>query len=187
MFSVVPSRFDESSVPFSEPEAYVKTLAAAKAGEVSEAHPDRWVIGADTIVVIDGDLLEKPRSKGEAREMIRRLSGRWHRVFTGFCVCRVAEKRFFSGAAVTRVEFKALSQEQIEWYIQTPEPFDKAGGYAIQGRGTLLVKRVVGSYTNVVGLPVCEVMDLLTRENIISLDQLDNGSGCVVRSGPEPR
>jgi len=174
-FSVVPSQFDESSVAFSEPETYVTTLAEAKAGEVSEVYPDSWVLGADTIVVIDGDLLEKPRSANEAHDMLRRLSGRWHRVFTGYCVCCIGKKGLFSGALSTRVEFNALSHEQIEWYIQTGEPFDKAGGYAIQGRGTLLVKNVIGSYTNVVGLPVCEVMDLLMRENIISLDQLDNG------------
>ena len=166
-FSVIPADFDENDVAFSDPETYVKTLAEAKAGEVSRKHPESWVIGADTIVMIDGKLLEKPVSVQDARNMMNLLSGKWHTVFTGFCARRHAPRRLFSATAATRVRFKTLSRQEVEWYIHTEEPFDKAGGYAIQGLGTRLVREIKGSYTNVVGLPVCEVMDRLTREDVV--------------------
>ena len=171
-FSVVPGNFDEGEVAFSDPETYVKTLAEAKAGNISKKYPESWIIGADTIVFIDGKALQKPESKDRAREMLISLSGKWHQVFTGFCVRSFLKNFFFSETVVTGVKFKELSDDQIEWYINTSEPFDKAGGYAIQGLGTILVESVNGSYTNVVGLPVCEVMGCLIRENIIDIKHL---------------
>lgn len=170
-FSVIPSGFDESSVSLSSPEIYVKTLAEAKAGEVAEKYPHSWVIAADTIVWIDNEILGKPAAKAEARAMLKRLSGRIHKVFTGYCVCCKAEKRQFSETLITQVLFKELSEEEIEWYIHTKEPFDKAGAYAIQGLGTFLVKSIKGSYTNVVGLPVCEVIEILIREGLVCLSE----------------
>lgn len=168
-FSVIPSGFDESSVSVSSPEVYVKILAEAKAGEVAEKYPHSWVIAADTVVRIDDIVLGKPGTKAEARAMLKRLSGRIHQVFTGYCICCKAENRKFSETLITQVLFKELSEEEIEWYIHTEEPFDKAGAYAIQGLGTFLVKSISGSYTNVVGLPVCEVMEFLIREGVICL------------------
>lgn len=168
-FSVIPSSVDESRVTPGSPQHYVQELAELKAEDISARYPDSWVIGADTIVVIDGAILGKPGSRDEAREMLNRLSGRTHQVYTGYCICCRSRQRKFSETICTDVCFKTLSREEIEWYIRTPEPFDKAGAYAIQGLGTFLVKSVSGSYTNVVGLPVCEVLEFLLKEKIIGL------------------
>ena len=170
-FSVIISDFEESSVPISTPDLYVRTLAESKAFDISEKHPENWVIGADTVVVIDGLILGKPVSEADARSMLEQLSGKTHQVFTGYCICCKAKAHIFSETVKTDVVFKTLSHAEIEWYIQTGEPFDKAGAYAIQGLGTFLVKRIKGSYTNVVGLPICEVMDFLIKEGIIVRNQ----------------
>jgi septum formation protein len=166
-FSVIPSDFDESTVAMSDPDSYVIALAESKALDISEKHPASWVIGADTIVLIDRKILGKPGSQEEARDMLQRLSGKTHQVLTGYCICCKMKNRFFSETVKTDVRFKKLSDAEIEWYIQTDEPFDKAGAYAIQGLGTCLVKSINGSYTNVVGLPVCEVIEYLTKEGAI--------------------
>jgi septum formation protein len=167
--TVVPSRLDEHTIPVSTPEKYVKVLAEAKAGDVSIRYPESWVIGADTIVLIDGTILGKPKSYIDARQMLQRLSGKTHQVLTGYAVCCRRKNRRFSETVKTDVRFKSLSEAEIEWYINTEEPFDKAGAYAIQGIGTFLVKSINGSYTNVVGLPVCEVIEFLLKEGVIRL------------------
>jgi septum formation protein len=169
-FSVIPSSFNENSVTMTAPEPYARILAESKARVVSEIYPDQWVIGADTIVLIDNKVLGKPGSNGEAREMLLRLSGKTHQVLTGYCVCCKSRNRFFSETVTTDVRFKDLSSAEIEWYIQTGEPFDKAGSYAIQGLGTFIVKRINGSYTNVVGLPVCEIVEILINEGVVALN-----------------
>ena len=166
-FSVIPSSFDESTVSLSSPEAYVKVLAEKKADEVSEKYPESWVVGADTIVLIDGIILGKPGSRNDARDMLKSLAGQTHQVLTGYCICCKIKKRCFSETIRTDVLFKDLSDEEIEWYIHTKEPFDKAGAYAIQGLGTFLVKSINGSYTNVVGLPVCEVIEFFIKEGVL--------------------
>ncbi|MCP4369859.1 MAG: septum formation inhibitor Maf [Deltaproteobacteria bacterium] len=168
-FAVIPSNFDEKSVTLSTPENYVKVLAEAKAADISKAYPESWVIGADTIVVIDGIILGKPDSKEQARSMLKRLSGKIHHVYTGYCICCRAKEKSFSNTVKTDVLFKNLADNEIEWYINTSEPFDKAGAYAIQGLGTFIVKSIKGSYTNVVGLPVCEVIEFLIEEGITGL------------------
>ncbi|MGD9046368.1 MAG: nucleoside triphosphate pyrophosphatase [Desulfobacterales bacterium] len=169
-FSIIPSDFDESSVRMSDPESYVQTLAKAKAIDISEKYADSWVLGADTIVLIDASILGKPGSKEEARFMLKRLSGKMHQVITGYCLCRKVKKDIISGTVKTNVQFKTLRDAEIEWYIQTGEPFDKAGAYAIQGIGAFLVKSIDGSYTNVVGLPVCEVIEHLISEGVVELN-----------------
>jgi septum formation protein len=169
-FSVIPSNFEESTVAMSDPNSYVTALAESKALDISQKHPASWVIGADTVVLIDGIILGKPTSRGEARDMLQRLSGKTHQVVTGYCICCKKTSRFFSETVRTDVQFKKLSAAEIEWYIHTDEPFDKAGAYAIQGIGTFLVKSINGSYTNVVGLPVCEIIDFLIKENVLLLD-----------------
>jgi len=166
-FTVIPSKVDENSVILSAPDTYVKSLAEAKAGDVSNRYPDSWVIGADTIVFVDGTILGKPASVDEARAMLKRLSAKTHQVLTGYCICRKTDGRFISECVTTDVSFKKLSATEIDWYIQSGEPFDKAGAYAIQGIGTFLVKRINGSYTNVVGLPVCEVLEYLIKEGVV--------------------
>ena len=174
-FSVIPSGIDEGAIAMASPDAHlrcpeshVRLLAEAKAMDVSNAYPDSWVIGADTIVTIDGSILEKPDSPRQARSMLQQLSGCTHQVFTGYCICCRSRKRSFAETVVTDVTFKQLTDDEIRWYTHTREPYDKAGGYGIQGLGTFLVKSVNGSYTNVVGLPVCEVIAFLTKENILN-------------------
>ncbi|MGD9204879.1 MAG: Maf family protein [Desulfobacterales bacterium] len=169
-FSVIPSAVDEQKLAMSDPDEYVRALAESKARDISEKHPDSWIIGADTIVLIEQQILGKPDSTDVARNMLRHLSGKMHQVYTGYCICCKKEKRLFSDVVKTDVYFKELSDREIEWYIQTGEPFDKAGGYGIQGIGAFLVERINGSYTNVVGLPVCEVMSFLIGEGVIVLD-----------------
>jgi septum formation protein len=169
-FSIIPSAFDESSLTMSDPESHVKALAKSKAIDISRKHPDSWVLGADTIVRIEDRILGKPGSKDEARSMLKQLSGKTHQVITGYCLCCHTKNKFISETVKTDVRFKTLRDTEIEWYIQTGESFDKAGAYAIQGVGTFLVKSINGSYTNVVGLPICEVMELLINEGVVELN-----------------
>jgi len=166
-FKVIPGDFDEDSIPLDEPKAYAKVLAREKATQIAAQYPDTWIIGADTIVCIDDAVLGKPSSRQNARSMLRQLSGRIHQVVTGYALVHQSKQRLITDAVRTDVRFKALAEAEIEWYIHTSEPFDKAGGYAIQGLGSFLVKAVSGSYTNVVGLPVCEVIELLYSEGVI--------------------
>jgi len=167
IFEVIPSAFDESSIPLGEPVGYARFQAEAKANDLASRYPEAWVIGADTIVVIAGDILGKPSSTADARAMLRQLSGQTHQVMTGYAIYNRSRDFQFSDTVVTDVEFKKLADPEIDWYVQTGEPFDKAGAYAIQGIGTFLVRRINGSYTNVVGLPVCEVVEKLLTEGVI--------------------
>ncbi|NVM23438.1 MAG: septum formation inhibitor Maf [Desulfobacterales bacterium] len=166
-FSVIPSTVDENSVPVGPIEDHVRMLAETKAMEVAERYPAACVIGADTLVLIGDSVLGKPDTETEARRMLEELSGKTHRVLTGYCICCTAGERLFSETVETKVTFKTLNEREIDWYLSTDEPFDKAGAYAVQGLGSFLVKRIEGSYTNVVGLPVCEVMEYLLREGIV--------------------
>jgi len=168
-FSVIPSCTDEMQQPGEAPRKYVERLSRDKALDVAQHHKNAWIIGADTIVVVDNTLLEKPDSMDHAREMLQQLSNRTHTVFTGFTICGPGENPIITRHVTTEVEFKELSPAEIEWYISTKEPFDKAGAYAIQGLGTFLVKGIHGSYTNVVGLPVCEVIEVLIQEKVVNL------------------
>jgi septum formation protein len=168
---VHPSGIDESSFSETEPADTVLALARAKTLDVAARYPTRWVLGADTVVNVDDRILGKPATSGDARAMLTRLSGKTHQVFTGFCICRQDQNRFFSDTVVTDVTFKTLSEAEIDWYIRSGEPFDKAGAYAIQGIGTFLVRSINGSYTNVVGLPVCEVIEILIREGVMALEE----------------
>ena len=168
-FSVIPSSIDEAKTPLCSPDTYVRILSEAKADDISKKYPEKWVIGADTIVLKNNDILGKPRSRDEARTMLKQLSGQVHQVLTGYAVCCKAKNKMFSETIKTDVQFKNLTHDEIEWYVHTTEPFDKAGSYAIQGLGTFLVQSINGSYTNVVGLPVCEVIEFLIREGVIDI------------------
>jgi septum formation protein len=173
-FSVMPSNIDETKIPLSSPETYVRHLSEAKADSISQQYPDKWVIGADTIVLNNGEILGKPQSEDDARTMLKQLSGQTHQVLTGYAVVCKAKNRKFSETIKTDVLFKYLTDEEIQWYIQTKEPFGKAGSYAIQGIGSFLVKSICGSYTNVVGLPVCEVIEFLIKEEIIHMSKTES-------------
>jgi septum formation protein len=161
-FEVIPSQIEEDEVPGETPREHVLRLSRAKAIAVgSNEVEDCWVLGADTIVCIDGEILGKPGSEKEAWGMLRKLSGREHKVVTGFFVYNPERGRSVEDAVESLVHVKELCDREIEGYIRTGEPFDKAGGYAVQGIGMFMVERIIGSHTNVIGLPVCEVVSVL--------------------------
>lgn len=147
----------------SAPEEAVRVIAYRKAEKVRLRNPDRWILGADTIVLVEGEVLGKPASEDDSRSALRRLSGRLHQVITGFCVLAPSGEKVHSESVTTDVRVAPLSRGEIEAYIATGEPFGKAGSYAVQGIGAFLVEGVSGSYTNVVGLPLFEVIRALRR------------------------
>ena len=136
-------------------------LAEKKARRVFTQSRGNWVLGADTMVVLDDAVLGKPESREEACSMLLRLSGREHRVLTGFCLIDAAGQTAHAEAVVTRVKMKGLTEEEIRAYVASGEPYGKAGSYAIQGLGTFMVESISGSYTNVVGLPLCALVKAL--------------------------
>lgn len=170
-FQVVPSTADETLLENETPETHVKRLSSDKAMEVARRpeQSGRWFIGSDTVVVRDGIILGKPRDAAEATAMLTSLSGRSHRVISGYAIHDRKEDRTLSAAIATRVFFKELTIREIEGYIATGEPFDKAGSYAIQGIGSFMVPKIEGSYTNVVGLPLCEVIAALEELDAVEL------------------
>jgi len=159
-FIARPANVDETILEGESPESYVKRVAEEKVTAV-EAGPDDIVLGADTVVVIDGQILGKPRDPADSRRMLETLSGREHMVLTGICLRRATET--ILDVAETRVWFLALNQRELQEYVATGEPMDKAGAYAIQGLASKFVRRIEGSYTNVVGLPVELVHQYLRR------------------------
>ena len=170
-FEVVPSRVREDFVQKESPQEHVIRLAKAKTIDVATGYPDRWVIAADTVVYIDGSILGKPKNQEEAIEMLRHLSGQEHWVLTGFSVCHLEKKKGDKEAVQTAVRVKSLTRSEMEWYVKTGEPFDKAGGYAIQGIGSFMIESIRGSYTNVVGLPLCELIQMLNRLGAITISK----------------
>ncbi len=161
-FEVVPSDFDEKSMNFSKiPPTHVIQASIAKACAVEKNCPDAIVIAADTIVVVDGKILGKPRDKKEAFKMLKLLSGRAHYVYTGLTVTRRSPQFLCSQFERTEVRFAQLSDETIRKYIATGEPMDKAGAYAIQGKGSVFVEGITGCYFNVVGLPLHRLSKML--------------------------
>jgi septum formation protein len=161
-FVVVPSEIEERMEGSPSVES-VARLAVAKARAVAERVGEGVVLGADTVVVIDGVALGKPMGAEDARAMLRRLRGRVHEVITGVAVMEARTVRTESTAVVTRVAMADVGDDVIEAYVASGEPFDKAGGYAIQGGGAALVLGFVGSYSNVVGLPLAATAALLRR------------------------
>lgn len=167
-FEVLVSDADESSISTECPsELYVQELALLKAAAAAKKAgftKDAVVISADTVVVLDGEILGKPEDKDDAKRMLQMLSGREHDVITGICVLRLKDAFSVCDSVVTRVKFKALSSELIDLYIDTKEPLDKAGAYGIQGKGALLCEKIDGDYFNVVGLPVSKLCDILRND-----------------------
>jgi septum formation protein len=146
------------------------TLAHMKANDVSKKIKDKAVIiAADTIVVIKNRIIGKPSSKEDAAKMLKLLSGKTHRVITGLCVLKVPEYRESTFYVETTVTMAKMTARDIEWYVKTGEPLDKAGAYGIQGLGGLFIKKISGSYTNVVGLPVPELIATLRKLGVIEL------------------
>lgn len=159
---------DETPRPGELPEPFVLRLAEAKARAVADLEPTSWVVAADTVVDVAGDILGKPVDEAEAMAMLRRLNGQWHEVWTGFCIGRAQDNVWDLRAVKTAVKFAAFSDEVLAAYLATGEPLDKAGAYGIQGRGGFLVERIDGSWSNVVGLPLAEVVAELLRLGVVS-------------------
>lgn len=170
-FEVIPADVPEMPLKGVNPAEETVRIALEKGKWVAGRNPDgRWILAADTIVIIDNAVLGKPGDEAEARSMLKSLSGRWHKVITGWCVINhaagVVEK---SGSVESRVFIKKLDDGHIDAYVSSGEPMDKAGSYAVQGIGAFMVERIEGSYTNVVGLPMCEVIDALEDVGAIRL------------------
>lgn len=158
---VMPADIDESAFPDEAPAPHCERLARGKAARLATLHPDALVIAADTIVVVDGDIVGKPANEVEAFEMLRRLSGRQHLVNTAVAVAY--RGRLESLVEEVEVEFRALEDEEIARYIETGEPMDKAGAYGIQGYGATIVRRIKGDYFAVMGLSLVRLVELLRR------------------------
>ena len=163
-FSVRSPDVDESLVPGEAPQDYVLRVAMDKAAVGALGSPGAVVIAADTTVAVDGQILAKPIDADDARRMLNLLIGRAHQVHTAVVVRRGEQS--WSEVVTTVVEMDAVSSEWIEWYVSTGEPMDKAGGYAVQGLGAVLVTAVRGSMTNVIGLPVTQTCSLLSAAGI---------------------
>lgn len=162
-FTVQPAGVDESPRTGEPPRQYVERIAHAKAHAVAGKYqvPGTWILGADTTVVLDGELLGKPTGHDDAVRMLRKLSGAVHEVLTG--VILVAADRDEREVVCSRVRFRPLSADEIEWYVASGEPEGKAGAYAIQGRAARFIDYLEGSWSNVVGLPVATVYQMLKR------------------------
>ena len=165
-FTVIPAEVTEQDDPDSDPREMVSHNAALKADWVAVRHPEATVIGADTTVFVDRTVLNKPRDAADARAMLRRLSGRSHTVFTGLAVRRLSDGLKLDQGVASEVTFKTLDAATIELYLGRVHTLDKAGGYAIQEQTDLIVAGYTGSLTNIVGLPVEEMKQLLTRAGL---------------------
>ena len=174
-FDVIPGSIDEAFRPSETPREHVLRLSEEKALFVARCHPDAWVLGADTIVVIAGEVLGKPGSPAEAKGMLEKLSGREHEVFTGFSIVRQDRGSRIREVVGSSVLFREIADDEMAWYTGTEEPYDKAGGYAVQGMGGGFIREICGSCTNVMGLPLCEVVEALKRVAAIGFSGDDHG------------
>lgn len=163
-FSVVTSDIDERILENEDPIQLVLRLALEKCMSVAQNNKSDLVIGADTVVVLDGEVLGKPKNEEEAFYMLSRLSNRQHQVITGISIVNLENEKKIVDYAISNVKFKKLTEQDIKDYINTKECLDKAGSYGIQGYGALLVEEIKGDYFNIVGLPISKLSDIL-KEN----------------------
>lgn len=174
-FEVMPSGIDEAFRRGEGPREHALRLSEEKALAVARIHTDCWVMGADTIVVVAGEVLGKPASVADAKAMLKKLSGQEHEVFTGFSIVRKERGLLIRQVVGSKVLFREIAGDEIDWYTASEEPYDKAGGYAVQGMSALFIREIRGSYTNVMGLPLCEVVDALKRLSAITFSGDDHG------------
>jgi len=168
-FEVIPSDIPEIHQPGESPEEYVARLSRGKAAVIAEKHPDAWIIAADTTVLLGDELLEKPADANDAQRMLATISGKTHTVYTGVTLQNVARGWHDTRVAETEVRMLPLDERDIAWYVSTGEPLDKAGAYAAQGIGAVFIDSIHGSYTNVVGLPLALLFQMLRRAGVDSL------------------
>lgn len=162
-FTVEPGDYEENMSLQLPPRELAETLASGKAKSVAIKHSDAVVIGADTFVVIDSQILGKPYTEERAKEMLRTLSDTWHEVITGYCIIDTKSGSEIVGTDITRVKFKPLSDREINEYVSTGEPLERAGAYAIQGGAARFVERIEGNYLNIVGLPLTTILKELEQ------------------------
>ena len=158
---VLAAGIDESVRPQEEPAGYVKRLARSKAEAVAERLEEGLVLGADTTVVIDNQILGQPRDDADAKRMLKLLNGKWHEVLTGVALVRVGGETRVAHET-TRVRFAEMSESEIDWYIASGEPVGKAGAYGIQGKAALFIEEIEGDYFNIMGLPIRLIYKLAT-------------------------
>jgi nucleoside triphosphate pyrophosphatase len=170
-FDVRPSHVPEVHEPGEAPEEYVARLSRDKAHALASQNPNDWVIAADTTVMLDNQLLEKPVDAADAARMLNTIAGRTHVVYTGVTLENVSRDWRDTRVAESEVRMLALSNEDVEWYVKTGEPLDKAGAYAVQGIGAMFIESIHGSYTNVVGLPLATLFQMLRRAGIDPLKE----------------
>ncbi|CEN79665.1 Maf family protein [Paraclostridium sordellii] len=168
-FDVLTSDVDERIFKFEEPTQLVLRLAFEKCMDIAINNPESLVIGADTIVVLDNEILGKPKNEDEAFEMLSKLSNREHQVITGMSIVNIESNKKIADYTISNVKFKNLTDQDIRDYISTGECLDKAGSYGIQGYGALLVKEIQGDYFNIVGLPISKLSDILKANFNINL------------------
>ena len=165
-FDVIPSAVPEVRAAGESPEEYVARLSREKAAAIAATHAERWVIAADTTVLLGEELLEKPLDWADAKRMLATIAGKTHIVYTGVTLQNAVGEYHDTRVAESEVRMLPLSEREIEWYVATGEPLDKAGAYAVQGIGSMFIDSVHGSYTNVVGLPLALLYQMLKRAGI---------------------
>lgn len=170
-FQIIPSNIDEIQQPDEKPEDFVLRLSQEKAAEVAQRSTvsGRWFIGSDTIVKCDDQILGKPDSREDSATMLRMLSGRSHQVISGYAILDRNTNQWLSRSITTDVTFRTLTDHEIDGYIASGEPADKAGSYAIQGLGAFMVTTINGSYSSVVGLPLAQILDDLQQLDAFDL------------------
>lgn len=166
-FRVVPSVIVETPATGELPECFARRMAMAKAEQIATSYPEACVIGADTVVALDQTLFGKPRDRHEALTTLQRLQGQTHQVITGFAILMKQRMIAELGTITTLVTFDTFADDILQAYVDSGEPMDKAGAYGIQGKGTFLIRSITGSYSNVVGLPVNAVMQILLRHRLV--------------------
>jgi septum formation protein len=162
-FTVIAPQVNETPLPGERPDAYAVRVARQKGLAVAAQHPDARVLASDTVVTIDGEILGKPRDKEDAVRMLAKLSGREHEVLTAVCLVDPVQQKTHEGLDRTRVWFRPMSRAQILDYLERESVLDKAGAYAIQGFASVYIPKIEGSYSNVMGLPLALVWDLLSK------------------------
>ena len=167
-FTIRSADIDETPLADEPPEAFALRMARTKAEQVALAHPEACVIAADTVVTLDRVIFGKPRDPQDALAILQALRGRTHEVITGFALLCPALALSETRVVTSQVSFAAFADEVLQAYVESGEPMDKAGAYGIQGRGAFLVQHLSGSYSNVVGLPLSELVQLLLRHDLIA-------------------
>jgi septum formation protein len=165
-FDVVPSNVPEARQDGEAPEEYVARLSRDKAEVIARQYPSRWIVAADTTVLLGDELLEKPADPADAARMLATIAGRTHIVYSGVTVQCLDRQHRETRVSESEVRMLPLSRSEIEWYVGTGEPLDKAGAYAVQGIGAMFIDSIHGSYTNVVGLPLALLFQMLREAGL---------------------